>query len=217
MSGPPPAASTARRPQVGRIALGLLLVLVGAAWLGEATGAFEVPWELVLPGGLVAVGLALVWLGLRGASSGTLVLLGFVLTGLLSVGGVDLALQGGMGARTVAPRSGADLHDRYDLAVGSLELDLTGLVGAEGVALRNERVEANVGIGELVVIVPEGWRGTAHGEAGIGEVRFLDEERAGFGAEARLVEDGPVAPGQAPLFLHLELSVGIGEIEVRRG
>ncbi|HXF35943.1 MAG TPA: hypothetical protein VNO17_02035 [Actinomycetota bacterium] len=216
MSGPPPA-STARRPQVGRIALGLLLVLVGATWLGEATGAFEVPWELVLPGGLVAVGLALVWLGLRGASSGTLVLLGFLLTALLSVGGVDLALRGGVGARAVAPRLGTDLHDRYDLAVGSLQLDLTDLAGDEGVALRDDRVEANVGIGQLVVIVPEGWRGTAHGEAGIGEVRLLDEERSGFGAETRLVEDGPVAPGQAPLFLHLELSVGIGEIEVRRG
>ena|GEM_PF-3076418 len=76
MSGPSPAAPSTARPSPGRIVLGVLLVLAGVAWLGEATGAFRVPWELVLPGALVATGLILVWLGLRGASSGGLVVLG---------------------------------------------------------------------------------------------------------------------------------------------
>ena len=203
-------------PGAGRIVLGLLLVLGGAAWLADALG-LSIPWGLVLPVLLVVVGVALVGLASRGRSSGILVAAGAILTVLLAVGsGGRVPLSGGVGERVERPTSVAELEERYELAVGSLTLDLTG-VGEEGSALRNRVVEVRVGVGELVVILPEGWRGTARAEAGIGEVRLLGRSQEGLGPELRAVEEGPVPPGTAPLFVHLEASVGMGQVEVRRG
>ena len=104
------------------------------------------------------------------------------------------------------------LEPRPFLAAG----ERTGL-GEEGAALRNRLVQARVGVGELVVVLPEGWRGTARAEAGIGEVRLLGRQQEGLGLELRAVEEGPVPPGASPLFLHLEASVGMGQVEVRHG
>ncbi|HXF71314.1 MAG TPA: hypothetical protein VNO79_01720 [Actinomycetota bacterium] len=200
----------------GRIVLGLLLVLGGAAWLADALG-LSIPWGLALPVLLILVGLALVVLAARGRSSGVLVAAGAVLTVLLAVGsGARVQFSGGVGERVERPTSVAELEDRYELAVGSLTLDLTGL-GEEGSALRNRLVEARVGLGELVVILPEGWRGTAHAQAGAGEVRLLGRREEGLGPELRVAEEGPVPPGATPLFVHLEASVGLGEVEVRHG
>ncbi len=218
---PPPGEPTRPLPapperRAGRIALGLLLVLGGAAWLADALG-ISVPWGLALPALLVAVGAALAVLAARGRSSGVLVAAGAGLTVLLAVGaGARAPLSGGVGERVERPTSVAELQDRYELAVGSLTLDLTGL-GDEGSALRNRLVQARVGVGELVVVVPEGWRGTARAEAGIGEVRLLGRRQDGLGLELRVVEEGPVPPGSAPLFVHLEASVGLGQVEVRYG
>jgi hypothetical protein len=191
-------------------------VLGGAAWLADALGV-PIAWGLVLPALLVVVGLALVLLASRGRSSGILVAAGAVLTVILAVGtGARVPVSGGVGERVERPTSLAELEDRYELAVGSLTVDLTGL-GEAGSALRNRRIEARVGLGELVVILPAGWRGTAHAEAGVGEVRLLGRREEGLGPELRAVEEGPVPPGSVPLFVHLEASVGMGEVEVRRG
>ncbi|HWO71462.1 MAG TPA: hypothetical protein VNP94_12020 [Actinomycetota bacterium] len=225
MNGPAPPAEEPRPapepapgpgPGAGRIVVGLLLVLGGAAWLADALGV-SFPWGLALPGLLVVVGLALAALAARGRSSGILVAAGAVLTVLLAVGsGARVPLSGGVGERVERPTSVAELRDRYELAVGSLTVDLTGL-GEGGAALRNRRIEARVGVGELVVVLPEGWRGTATAEAGIGEVRLLGRSQEGLGPELRAVEEGPVPPGSVPLLVHLEASVGMGQVEVRRG
>jgi hypothetical protein len=219
MNGAAPEATRpapGREPSAGRVALGLLLVLGGAAWLADALG-ISIPWGLALPVLLTAVGLALVVLASRGRSSGVLVAAGALLTVLLAVGtGARVPLSGGVGERVERPTSAAELRDRYELSVGSLTVDLTGL-GEEGSALRNRLVQARVGVGELVVVLPEGWRGTARAEAGIGEVRLLGRQQEGLGLELRAVEEGPVPPGASPLFLHLEASVGMGQVEVRHG
>jgi len=212
--GPRPAPEPA--PGTGRVVVGLLLVLGGAAWLADALGV-SFPWGLVLPALLVAIGLALVGFAVRGRSSGILVAAGAVLTVLLAVGsGARVPLSGGVGERVERPTSVAELRERYELAVGSLTVDLTGL-GEEGTALRNRVVEARVGVGELVVVLPEGWRGNATAQAGIGEVRLLGRSQEGLGPELRAVEEGPVPPGSAPLLVHLEASVGMGQVEVRGG
>ncbi len=225
MNGPAPPPEETRPvaepapepgPGSGRVIVGLLLVLGGGAWLADALG-LSVPWGLALPAVLAAVGLALVALAARGRSSGILVAAGAVLTVLLAIGsGARVPLSGGVGERVERPSSLAELGDRYELAVGSLTVDLTGL-GEEGSALRNRRIEARVGVGELVVILPEGWRGSASAAAGIGEVRLLGRSQEGLGPELRAVETGPVPPGSAPLFVHLEASVGMGQVEVRHG
>jgi hypothetical protein len=65
-----------------------------------------------------------------------------------------------------------------------------------------------IGIGELVVIVPEGAAVWVEAHAGLGSVRVDDVEEAGIDAELSVP-----APGAAPS-IRLEASVGIGEVRI---
>ena len=64
----PPSPPAGRAgPAAATVLVGALLILVGIAWLLDA-GGVEVPWRAILPGALIAVGLACV-AGPSGAAS----------------------------------------------------------------------------------------------------------------------------------------------------
>jgi hypothetical protein len=207
---PPPPTRNERSVPMGRLLFGVLLVLLGVGWLLDSLGGIQIDWDLILPIGLIAVGVALVAAARRGEGRGGLVALGIVLTLLLTVGTVvSVPLGGGVGDRTERP---LQLRDRsYELAVGKLTVDLRR-AAVSGDASTIE-VAARVGIGQLVVIVPQDIPCVStHARAGLGELNVFGDTQGGIGPDYRTEAVCLAAP-----LLQLDLSVGLGQVEVRRG
>jgi hypothetical protein len=198
---------------VGRLLVGALLVLLGVGWLLDALGVAELDWELILPIALIAVGGALVLAAWQGRGQGGLIALGVVLTVVLTIGTVmRIPFGGGIGDQTQRPLTAEALPDRYELAIGKLTVDLTDL-GWEGETPGEVRVEAAVGIGQLVVIVGSDFPCTSiHAQAGLGEVVVFGDRQGGVSPEFRTEAVCLAAP-----LLVLDASVGLGQVEVRRG
>jgi hypothetical protein len=207
---PPPPPSRPAPPRIGRLTGGVLIVLLGVGWLLEVLDVTEFPWDVLLPVALVLVGGALILTSRSASGHGGLIATGVVLTVLLVFGSaIDFPLEGGVGDRLERPRAIEQLRGEYRLGVGELTLDLVNLSDLAA----DDRTRARVGIGRLVVIVPDGMTVLVEARASLGNVRVFDVEEGGFDVE-RVVGPGPDAG--LPL-LQLELSVGIGEVEVRRG
>ena len=165
----------------------------------------------VFAGALVVVGAALVlttWFG-RG---GLLIALGVLLFVLLSVSTlIDVPFKGGVGQRTERPVSVAEVKPEYHLAAGELTVDLAGVSFP---AESTTDVEATVGAGHLVVIVPRGVEVDVHGHAGAGEVRFLGDDGQGgvrVDRDAQLHAGG----GAGAARINLDAEVGLGQVEVQ--
>jgi len=205
---PPVEPSPPRR--TGRLLGGLLLVVLGGAWLLESLDVVEVPWDALLPGVLIAVGVILVVNARTGASQGGLIALGVVLAVLAFLtAAIEFPFGGGVGERTEAPTTLAQADEGFELGIGQLTVDLSELAGAG-----NGRtvVRARVGVGQLVVLVPAGMPVRVEGKAGLGNVRVFELEEGGIDID--LTTEPP--DGAAPV-LDLRLSVGIGEVRVERG
>jgi len=198
---PPPGS---KQFPIGRLLAGVFLVLLGLGWLLDALGVRGVDWDLILPAALILVGIGLVIAARQTAGHGGLIALGIILTVVLSVGTlVEMPFGGGVGDRQEHPRSGAAVEEPFELAIGKLTVDLTGLPSGIEAPIR-----ARVGMGQLVVILPSGTDPAIHGEAGIGEVQILGESQSGLGVEV----DHP--SGSSDPGYRLDLSVGIGEVQV---
>lgn len=197
---PPPRLSN------GRIVLGALCVLLGILWLIDAAGISELRWRVLLPAALTVVGATLLVTARRTAHGG-LVALGIVLTVLVLASSVvpGATPLAGIGERVERPPSLAEATDGYELGMGTLTVDLRSLTdGADG-----QEVSASVGMGELVVLLPEGVGARVRARSGVGEVTVAGVTRSGVGVS--LTE---TVAGRSTLVL--DLSVGIGSVEVRR-
>ncbi len=207
---PPPSAPPERFP-AGRLVLGLVIVAIGIGALLQVTDVTTRAWRVVLPGALIAVGLGLVVAGMRsGRGQGGLIVLGLVLTVILTVAAaVDIPLEGGVGDRLERPATFDRVRAEYHLAVGQLTLDLTRLTGYGPVP---RHVTARVGIGRLVLVVPAGILVEVRGHAGVGDVTVFGRSESGID-----VDNASGPSSGAPVALSLDLSVGVGQVEVRRG
>jgi hypothetical protein len=128
------------------VVFGALLVWGGIAWLAE------VDVEDGLAIGLCIIGVGFVVGAFMGGSWGLVVPALLVGGALLVASIIDVPLRGGIGDKTWTIDDAGDLRDRYELAIGQGTLDLSDLAVAEG---REVEIEASVGIGELVVYVPD--------------------------------------------------------------
>jgi predicted membrane protein len=194
-----------RGPALSRLVLGALLLLAGAGWLADSLGT-EIPWGTLLPIALILVGIVLLATARsERAGHGGLVALGIVLTVLLVASTtIDVPIGGGVGERREVLTRADQLDDRYRLAVGSLTIDLRALDSTVPA-----RLVARVGVGELVVEVPEGVEVHLRARAGMGDVQALGDQRSGIGVDLeRTFRDGE---GTA---ITLDLSVGIGSVKV---
>lgn len=196
-------------PSAGQVAFGLLLVLAGLAWLLRSIGVFDLAWDLILPGALILVGGALV-VTARGRDHGGLVFLGIVLTLILvATSIVPFSLSGGVGDRTVTPMTPAEVQSEYPLTIGSQKIDLRQVSFETG----ETHVTASVGLGELVLHVPDDVAVRAVVQIGAGNADILERHYAGVGIDDTYESDGY---DSAPRRLLLDLSVGVGNIEVNR-
>lgn len=203
MSGDPPDVSPVGERPVGRLVAGAALILVGGLWLVDAVGLVDLRWQVVLPTLLTLVGVALLATARRGAHGG-LVVAGVVLAVLTIASASPMGgLVAGVGERAEQPTDVVAAEAGYELGVGALRVDLTELEELTEEAT----IPVSVGIGEVVVVLPEGVGARVEGSVGIGEVVVLGRARGGMGVsvEEEIAGDPVVV---------LELSAGIGRVEV---
>ncbi|MFN2418795.1 MAG: hypothetical protein ABR593_07725 [Candidatus Limnocylindria bacterium] len=123
----------------------------------------------------------------------------------LALSFVTVPLDGGWGERRTTPTSAADLRDEYHLAGGRLTLDLSDMPFSSA----ERRVAVSIGIGRLVVILPEGVRAEVTTEIGAGSSDLLGTRQEGTGLAGREVRDGT-----GGTFV-LDLEAGLGSVLVR--
>jgi phage shock protein PspC (stress-responsive transcriptional regulator) len=111
----------------------------------------------------------------------------------------------GIGTRTYVPAAAADVHRNYKLGIGRLRLDLSGVRLPRG----ETDVDARVGIGDLVVTVPDNAAVRVKGDAQIGAVDVFDRHADGRNAGLTVG-----ATGRRVLVLHVR--AGLGQVTVQR-
>jgi hypothetical protein len=212
---PPPARVPRGGLRAGRFVVGLVIIVGGVAALLQAANVTTVPWKIVLPGALIAVGLGLIVAGGRSErGQGGLIAVGIVLTVILTAAAAaDISFEGGVGERTERPTTLGSLKGEYSLALGQLTLDLTDL---HAVLLTGSprAIRARVGIGQLTVILPTALLVTVRARSTVGQVTIFGRSDGGFGVEKELV---PRIPAGQTIGMALDLSVGVGEVFVEHG
>jgi phage shock protein PspC (stress-responsive transcriptional regulator) len=208
---PPPPPPRPRRPSLFLPVLGGLLAGAGFFGLLAVTDVYDVSLAVAFAVALAVVGGAIAVGASTDKRVGGLVILGLVLlAGFAAAAASPVSLASGLGDKVARPLAASELEDQYDLGIGDLTVDLRDLTLPPG----RTHVEADLGIGQLLVQVPEGVALDVDGHVGVGEVTVLGQEEDGTGADQRLFFPGPTP--DAPV-LELEADVGIGDLEVVRG
>ena len=208
VSKPPKAP---RRPSLTLPVLGALLTVAGVLGLLAVLDVYEINLELALAVAVAIVGAAIAVGAFVGYRVGALVPLGLLLLGGFAIAAaLPVSLSTGIGDKIDRPADAAVLQRSYEYGIGDYELDLTDVSLSRGVT----RVDVSLGIGSLVVAVPDDVAVDVDAHAGAGEVTVFGSRDDGVGADRELRIPG--AEPDSPT-LDLDASVGIGEIEVRRG
>ncbi|MGH3134463.1 MAG: LiaF domain-containing protein [Gaiellaceae bacterium] len=189
----------------GRLAFGVVLLAAGTLWLLSAAEVVDLGLRIWVGVLLIAIGLAI---ALTRGRHRALVLIG-VLVALAGVPALlveDELYEGGVGESVERPASSADLEP-YRQGIGKLTVDLT----EPGLPLDDVTVEASVGIGELVVLVPPDTDVTIDAHAGVGNIEALGETESGID-----VDVSGISGTSGAQELELELEVGIGHLRVEQ-
>jgi len=188
----------------GRVVLGALLLGAGGLWLLSNAGVFDLSYQTWIGLLLIAIGLAI---ALTPGPHGLLVVLGVAVTlaGLPSLV-VGEVFTGDVGEALETPATPAELIP-YEHGVGKLTLDLT----SPDLRVEDVDVEARIGIGELLVLVPDGVEIVVDAHVGIGNIDALGETESGVDVDL----DSRI-PGAGAHEISLELDAGIGDIRVQR-
>lgn len=208
------AVSTPRRRdgiRWGQLVWGGALLGLGVAWFVDVAAGLSVSYALVAAATLIAVGVALPFAppGDRGGVFGLgLVLTVAVLAGTIIGPAVDPTVVGrGIGDVEFRPANATQLQARYEHGVGDVEVDLRAVRVGSPTA-----VDAELGVGDLLLRVPPETAVEVDGEVGVGEIVVFGDQRGGLGPTVHRW-DGP--PSETRV-LRLEASVGIGRLEVTR-
>jgi phage shock protein PspC (stress-responsive transcriptional regulator) len=223
---PPPEAPTARGggwtppptpPREGsvlvRSTVGLALVTAGVLWLLRVADVITLGTGRILAAALLVVGLGLLVGTVVGRGRG-LIAIGLVLLPLVIVAELlhpmsfELGeFRQGVGEHAVTPTSIAELEASYQLGAGTLTLDLSALELTD-----RYEVSAQVGFGELVVVVPADVSVEVTGQVAGGEFTAFGRSSDGLAVSRTVIDEVDDAEG----VLVLDAQVAFGEIDVRR-
>ena len=196
------------RRSLSQVVGGGVLTLIGLLWLLERSGAIDVSVTAVLALGTVIIGISLMLLARDGPHIG-LAVLGtlLALVTLLTAAAPFEGFQGGIGNRTFEVSSVDDIRPDYNQALGQLTLDLRGIENLNAPT----RVTASVGMGELVVRIPEGTLIQVDAAVGASQIEILGRMIDGVD-----IEETYESPGLAESSKHLslELQAFTGRVEV---
>lgn len=216
---PPPAAPARRREprppreprersMLGRITLAVgLIVLAGMALLDLAFDSITIEPIHYLGAAVASVGLGLIVGGFVGKAR-WLILVGLLLMPALWFTSFwPSGLDWNFGDRRYEPVTVDSVQSDYSLGMGSMRLDLTGLTPVELAEVG--KIDASVGMGELVVYLPADVYVRLVAEVGAGEISGPFQTTNGVGLD-RIVEFGSGSD-----VLELNLDVGAGVIQIR--
>jgi len=194
-------AARRRRRMVFPTVMGALLLWTGIAFLAG------VSLTTGLAVALCIVGMGFV-LGAFVGGSKALILPALVLAGALIASSiVDIPLEGPIGARTWTPEEIDQIDDHYQLSMGEGVVDLTelDLAGRDEIVIR-----ASVGLGQLIVRVPDDVGVEVHADVSGGEIDVLGVLDEGIGVST----DRRVGTELYDTTIVLDLEVGFGKIEI---
>ena len=118
---------------------------------------------------------------------------------------ITIPLDGGWGEHREAPTTSDELEGEYHLGAGRLTLDLSELPPSSA----ERHVAASIGLGRLVVILPEGSGAEVSAEVGAGTSDLLGSRQEGTGLIDHELQDA-----SGGTFV-LDLEAGLGEVIVR--
>lgn len=202
---PPPA-----RPAFAAPVLGALLAAAGVLGLLAALDVYDVDLAVALAGGVVIVGAAVAFGASTGRRVGALVVLGLTLLAAFGVAAATpVSVSSGIGEKLERPVGSTQLEQSYELGIGELAVDLSRVELPTGTT----DVDVRLGIGEIVLTVPEGVALEIDARAAVGEVDVLGAHDEGVAAREQVTFAGSTA--DAPL-LRIDADVSFGAVEVRR-
>jgi phage shock protein PspC (stress-responsive transcriptional regulator) len=207
----PPVQKPPARPSLFAPVLGALLAAAGLFGLLAVLDVYDVDLAVALAAGVAIVGVAIAIGAMTQRRVGGLVFLGLVMLAAFGVAAMTpVSISSGVGEKQEQPETFAALASSYELGMGELDLDLTAVTLPAGTT----PVDANVGVGSLVITVPRNVALEIDAQAGVGEVNVFGRRDDGIDAHRTLSFAGSTP--DAPV-LEVEADVGIGNIEVRRG
>ncbi len=204
-----PPAPRSPRSALGRLTVSAAAATVGLIAINDAIWA-DVPAAIYAASALAVVGLGLL-LGTWWGRSRGLIVLGIALAGALVPAVAFERLDWEAVDITVRPTTLAELPTgTQDYGAGSVEYDLSGLdfAGAD------ETLSIDMGVGELLVILPPDVDVNLNADLGVGDLEAFGQTTEGFGRETRFTDVGDDGPGGG--VLELDIDLGVGELEVLR-
>jgi len=218
---PPPRAAAPvehRQPQRVTWAVLSLLALLLAVGLADVGGNW---WDSsatrLLGAGIVIIGIGVVVGQLGNGGARGLIPLGLLAAlALFPVSAVDGLLDEGVGEANFRPTTIAELESTYEHGIGEMTVDLSEL-DFEG---RNDRIDIDLGIGELVVVVSDQIGGEAELQAKAGEISHgLGGTVGSVFQDGINIETGTVTlPGENGMVdLHIDVGLGTAELRIENG
>ena len=162
-------------------------LVVGMVGLGLVVGAW-----FGRPGGLVVLGVVLIPI--------------LVLSRLAAAGVADFTSTEFTSVGNIHHRPGSieDIRETYGLGIGGLIIDLRDVYFAG----QTVQLETQVGIGEILVRLPEGVAADVSGQVGLGALQVGERQLGGIAVEAHLRLERLAGT------LVLDADVGIGQVAV---
>jgi RND superfamily putative drug exporter len=215
-AGAPKASVSASAPRrnrqsLVRSALGALLLVAGVLGILDRTETYDISATVALGAGLgvVAGAIALGVVSRRRVRG--LVPFGVVLLAAFAVAASSpVSLSAGIGAKDERPLQTRQLERSYEFGIGDFTVDLTDVALPPGTT----KVNVELGIGDLLVQVPDHAALEIQAHADGGQVTVLGKTDDGTRPDEHAVVRGPTSA--APV-LELDAEVGYGHLEVRRG
>lgn len=185
-------------------ALALIAIGIGIVGIFDLAGADVT--ESAYPALALTISAVLLVLGAFWGRPGGLILLGLV-SAVVTAGAVGFG-ELEVDRLSPTPLTSSELRADYDLDIGEIDLDLNEVRDLE--ALDGRRIDLEVGLGRIEVLVPAGLDVTVASDLGAGDSSVFGAESDGGTARDSL--DGGV---DVPT-LTLYVTVGLGEIEIAR-
>lgn len=176
-----------------------VLVAAAGAWLAGID-------ELLAAWAVVVIGAALVLSAFTGGARWlVLPAVAFALA-VAVIAAAHVDLHGGVGERTYRPQTLSEVRDGYQLGAGRLEIDLRGIAFPAGTT----QLHVQLGVGELVVLVPHNVCVATSARIGGGYVGALERRSGGLDVDW---SERPSPPPRTPRLV-LDGSVGLGALLV---
>jgi phage shock protein PspC (stress-responsive transcriptional regulator) len=226
---PPSVASSAATDSRSTPAtLGIALVAAGSVWLLSGFGVSGATFTRALAAALLVVGGGLVVSAFIGRGRGLigtgLILTPIVLMAILA-GPAHVGMRAlGFGDDAIVvtdpeavveerPIDLASVRDSYTFGVGSIVLDLSAIDAGELAAAGTTRITVELGVGDLLVMLPEDVTVVASVELGVGQVDLAGRTSGGLGVSATRTL---VGTSDAAGTIVIDIEQGIGRVRVTR-